>query len=208
MKTLLVGDLHGQYMIAKIALEQGMPVIFMGDYLDSFTVSVGTQIELLQLVLKAVEDGQAQALMGNHEMSYLVDRMRCSGYKPVTESHVMHMDLSPLKSYIKAEGFLLTHAGVSQRLLDHKGVTLDEYLEAGSYNQIGRYRGGRDLVGGLYWCDWNQDFDPIPDQPQVVGHTRGKLIRQNGNSYCIDVLEDTDIQFGLIDNGEFSIYRP
>ena len=208
MQTIVVGDLHGQLNIAKKAMEQDMPVIFIGDYLDSFTVPVGTQVELLRYVLDAVADGQATALMGNHEMSYLHTFMECSGYKASTYAHVMHMDLSPLKPYIFAEGFLLSHAGVSQRLLDHHDITLDDYLEEGLFNQIGRVRGGSAHVGGLYWCDWRDEFQPIDDVPQIVGHTRGDHIREKGGSYCIDVLEDGAVQFGCIDDGEFITYRP
>lgn len=205
MKTIVVGDLHGQIHIAEKALELGLPTIFIGDYLDSFTVSVENQILLLQVVLDAVKEGQAVALYGNHELSYMDDFMRCSGFKAATQAHVMHMDLSPLLYWVKREGFLLSHAGVSQRMLDATDETIEEYLQAGQYADIGYTRGGRSPVGGLLWCDWNQEFQPVEGTPQIVGHTRGNGIRQKGNSYCIDCLEDTKPQVVAIEDGKLEI---
>lgn len=202
MKTLIIGDLHGQVEIAEKALRQGLPVIFMGDYVDSFERSISDQIETLIMVLDAVKSGEAQALYGNHELSYLIEGMRCSGFKPVTEAHMMHMNLTPLQDYIFAEGFLLSHAGVTNKLLKAKNITLQDYLDVAEFTQIGRARGGWDTHGGLYWCDWNQEFSPIPNQPQIVGHTRGKGIRRKINSYCVDCLEDGDPQAITIEDGK------
>lgn len=207
MKTLVVGDLHGQLNIAIAAIDTGLPVIFVGDYLDSFTASIGDQVETLRFVLNAVKAGQAQALYGNHELSYLDPFMKCSGWSYKTESHVMHLDLSPLKYYTYAEGFLISHAGVSQKLLTALDISLEQYLKDEQFHDIGRSRGGRSPYGGLLWCDWNQDFEPVEHQPQIVGHTRGNIIRQNGNSYCIDVLENISPQVAAIEDGEFEIFR-
>ena len=202
MKTLVVGDLHGQIEIAKAAIKKDMPVIFMGDYLDSYVRSVTDQVSTLRYVLDAVEAGQARALIGNHEHSYITKGMRCSGWDGATELHVTHLDLSPLEDYIWAEGFLLSHAGVSNRLLKYMDISLEDYLAEENFYQIGRYRGGRDPVGGLFWCDWNQEFEEVPGIPQIVGHTRGHEIRQKGNSYCVDCLEDYNMYGLIIDNGE------
>lgn len=205
METLVVGDLHGQVEIAEKALSFGTPVIFIGDYLDSFTRSYEDQIRTLQVIIEAVRDGKATALYGNHEWSYLDPKMQCSGYNYHTARMVPHLDTDVLKEYVFAEGFLISHAGVSKKLLDAREQTLEEYLEAGEFKQIGRSRGGRDRVGGLFWADWNKDFEPLEDQPQIVGHTRGNIIRQKGNSYCIDVLEDYCPQGVVINNGSLEI---
>lgn len=205
MKTLVVGDLHGRLEIAQRALDTDYPVVFIGDYLDSFNRSVNDQVETLKLVLDAAGEERCTALMGNHEMSYVHDSHRCSGFKAATHMHVKHMDLSALKDYVFVEGFLISHAGVSQRLLDYFELTLDEYLDSNNFEQVGCTRGGRYPVGGLRWCDWRDEFAPIADQPQIVGHTRGKIIRQKGNSYCIDVLEDDSNNVALIDNGELEV---
>jgi hypothetical protein len=205
MKTLVVGDLHGQHEIVDGVLSSGLPVIFVGDYLDSYTRSRAEQKFTLVKVLDAVESGQASALRGNHEMSYLRQDMRCSGYGS-TLSFLMRVLEKPridtkLVDYLYAEGFLITHAGVSQTLLESRQQSLEEYLGGGDYSQIGRVRGGHDPVGGLWWCDFNFEFEPIEGVPQIFGHTTGHGIRQMGNSYCIDCLESDDRQILSIDDG-------
>ena len=192
MKTIVVGDLHGQFEIAEAVLERNQPVVFIGDYMDSFTRPAADQIKTVQVVTQAVKDGNATALFGNHELSYMYPEMRCSGYEETKRLMFQHLDVSMLQSYVQIEGFLISHAGVSNDLLDNLGLTLGEYLEAGNFNQIGRSRGGRSAVGGLFWCDWNYDFTPVPGTNQIVGHTRGSSIRQfqDTNNWCIDCLED------------------
>lgn len=38
--------------------------------------------------------------------------------------------------------------------------------------QVGRARGGYPTaLGGMTWCDWYQEFEPIPNLRQIVGHT-------------------------------------
>lgn len=210
MKTLVVGDLHGQYEIAEAALNTGYFVVFIGDYVDSYTRPVHDQIHTLRTVLRAVEDGQAIALRGNHELSYFEEGMRASGWKFTTDSHLfpLRQDFYELtKPYVWHEGFLISHAGVSQNLLDSLDCTLEEYLEEGNFNQIGYARGGYNQWGGLFWCDWRYEFAPIPGVSQIVGHTRGEVIREEENNWCIDVLEDHDPQGLLIENGVAELYN-
>lgn len=209
MKTpiLVIGDLHGQIEIAQKALDSIYPVIFLGDFLDSFTRTVEDQINTLQLVLNAVAGGNARALMGNHEMSYMRPESRCSGWNPITQSYVTHLQNRMemlLEDYIWCEGFLLTHAGVSQRLLNALETDLDTYLSTGHFDQVGSLRGGRAPCGGLRWCDW-REFEPVEGVNQIVGHTRGRVIRTKGNNWCIDVLEDREPQGLLIQEGKAKI---
>ena len=198
MGTLVVGDLHGKLGVVKQALATTHDVVFVGDYVDSYTESVELQIQTLDTVLDAIENegDRVQGILGNHEMSYLEPHlgMRCSGFNPITDMQLMtrisRMN-TLLKCYTRVDGFLISHAGVSQRLLSAEGLSsVDEYLDAGDYYQIGVTRGGLSPVGGLFWCDWRFEFDPIADVPQIVGHTRNNNIRRMGNSYCIDVLDN------------------
>ena len=210
MKTLLVGDLHGRVDLVEKAFEMNLPIVFLGDYLDSFTASVADQILTLTKVLDACEEREGvSALYGNHEWSYLDDRMVCSGWNAATQAHINVLNsrmYKILQSYVWAEGFLVSHAGVSQKLLDIEGITLEEYLEKGEFNQIGRSRGGVSPCGGLYWCDFQREMVSLDDgTKQVVGHTRGKGIRQEGGVTCIDCLEAGDPQFVIIDDGKIDI---
>lgn len=210
MKWLVVGDLHGQHEIAQAALDTDYPVVFIGDYLDSFKRSVDDQIITLRLVLNAVRRDKAVALRGNHELSYWLPNAQCSGYKAATQLHFNDLvkDFEMLtRDYVWVEGFLISHAGVSQHILDLYDLSLEEYLHRGRFGDVGYSRGGLSPVGGLYWCDWRYDFEPVPDVKQIVGHTRGALIRENDGNYCIDVLEDAEKPQGLlIEDGKAEIY--
>lgn len=199
--VLVIGDLHGKYEVAKLALDSNYWVVFLGDYVDAYNTSVEEQIETLRLVLNAVDQGRAVGLKGNHEMSYLKDGMQCSGFRAETLAHIRHMNTDLLLDFYWCEDFLLTHAGVSQHLLEYRGETIQEYLDSGEFFDIGASRGGRSAYGGLFWSDWRFDFKPVPGVNQIFGHTRGQDIRCEDNNWCIDCLDYTEPKGLLIEDG-------
>jgi hypothetical protein len=138
--------------------------------------------------------------------------MRASGFNHDTYVHIMSRvaDMRRLlktHTYVGDKDFLVTHAGVSQQLLAHYALTLDEYFTIGDFSQIGRSRNGSSVCGGLYWCDWRFEFEPITDQPQIVGHTRNNHIRRMGNSYCVDVLENDNPRCLLVQDCEVLVWN-
>ena len=184
--TIVCGDLHGDYKIAETIIENcsdGYDIVFVGDYLDSFHYSIEDQVKCLEVVLSASEQlNNVKALMGNHEMSYLESGCRCSGWNFATDSHVIHMQhrmRKELLDYIWLGGkdeYLISHAGVSKTVLDALGTDLDTYLlegrGVGLFDQAGRARGGYAQCGGLRWCDWWQEFEPVDKVRQIVGHSQ------------------------------------
>lgn len=217
--TIIVGDLHGKVDIAEAALATPYNVVFIGDYLDSFEFKTDDHLRLLLIVLNAVESSpeRVRALRGNHEMSYLIDGpgARCSGWRWDMQIHVNH-HRERMEKYLgywtMVDDYLISHAGVSQKLLTALGWTLDEYLTAGKFMDIGRSRGGSAPSGGLQWCDWYDDFESIPGQPQVVGHTAirhsgdAKGVLSNGQDYNVDCLDRVP-EVLLIKDGEASILK-
>ena len=205
-KTIVVGDLHGRIEIALKAsqlLHEGYNLCFMGDYLDSFDRSVDDQVNTLLHVLHLVDKypDRVVALKANHEMSYLSGKT-CSGWKSETQCLVdaigrYRIDTT-LVSYTFIEGFLISHAGVSLKALKAIPISLGEYLsvgeEGGLFDKVGGARGGYGC-GGLYWCDWFEEFEPLKEQPQIVGHSGyrpegvPKGVLQKGNSYNVDCFE-------------------
>lgn len=205
MKTIVVGDIHGHVDSVEKALAFDGNVVFVGDYLDSFSQSVENQVRCLTMVLDAIEDnpGRVVGLLGNHEMSYLDTTMRCSGYKMDTHQHIKHLHnrmLRFLREYWWVDDYLISHAGIDQELLDQLNITWQEYLLVGKFKQIGSYRGGYDHAGGLYWNDFNAEMIPPAGLKQVVGHTnsnrqhmtdgvRLKCNKDNtGRTWCVDNL--------------------
>lgn len=205
MKTLIVGDIHGKVEVVQEVLQQEHPVIFVGDILDSYEYSVKDSIQCLDLIFEAIDSGKAQCLYGNHELSYMYLSMRCSGYKPATQIHMdggyrkeMEKRFKHFLYYPGEKPVLITHAGLTNQLWDDYFLnfnTLEErltewctYTHSPAY-AIGHVRGGHDPVGGIFWCDWNSEFVPVPGLTQIVGHTRGKGLRKIENSFCIDFLD-------------------
>jgi Calcineurin-like phosphoesterase. len=215
-KIAVVGDLHGRFEVVEELLEWDHDIVFIGDYLDSFDRAAVEQLRTLDLVLEAVKSGKAKALLGNHEMAYMDRKMACSGNTIEVQLGLLERDMSILLTHLWiGEDILLSHAGVSQALLDDRKQTLTEYLDFGEFNQIGRSRRGPDFVGGLYWCDWWKEFKPIDNIRQVVGHSAyrpthadsGIVIMSDSygsENYNIDCLDRVN-QVLVIDDGVISI---
>lgn len=189
--TLVIPDLHGKVEVMEWALEQkDYNVIFLGDYLDSFDRTRKEQLHILDTVLKEAEEdsGRITALMGNHEMSYLSIEMRCSGFskkmwgKLRSRSGKMQEILQP---FTKSGGFLISHAGVSQKLLEATEQSVHEYLGKGKFGDIGRARGGWAPCGGLFWCDWWAEFEPVDNVPQIVGHSAARPVLYTDDKYIV-----------------------
>jgi len=213
MKTVVVGDLHGKYNIVEEILTWDYNVVFVGDYLDSFTHKAVEQLHTLDLILDSVikSNGRVKALLGNHEIAYLNPRMACSGNSTAVQIGILHRDMSPLLTHLWLhDDILITHAGVSQHLLTSSKLSLTEYLDAGDFNQIGYSRGGRNTIGGLYWCDWWEEFVPVAGTRQIVGHTAfrpvnaDKGIVTNDDNYNIDCLDKIPQVLVIDEEGEIS----
>lgn len=210
MAILAIGDLHGQWWLAEKALRSGYPVIFIGDYVDSFTLGAVDCVRTFLTVLEAVESEKAVALWGNHDLQYFDPRHRCGGYNAATQAHLNvighYRAYNALKFWHEAEGFVFTHGGISQRALDALGVDWQEFVsDNNNFHRVGRARGGFGFPG-LVWCDWNREFVPVPEIKQIVGHTRGRGIRENAGNYCIDTLEDGQSTGLLVENGKVKTF--
>ena len=206
-KYVFVGDVHGKSEAVKLALDKSGHKIFVGDFCDSFDRTIAEHEGCLTLVLDAIDKGEASAIYGNHELSYLMPTVhRCSGYSTSMESmlvpHVKRIKDS-FKPFIElGEDWLVTHAGLHPDV----AVALPETWEGEFTNPkspmhwIGRSRGGPHLVGGMFWCDFNDEFKPIEGLNQIFGHSRYMThdIRtrkgKNSINYCIDCL-DSQIKF-------------
>ena len=180
MKYLIIGDLHGKSSIVNDVLSDKFDdytKIFVGDYVDSFDASIESQIDIVIKLLDAVEDrDDVIALLGNHELSYILDGMMCSGFNTVTKAHLIHLqermfELFKTHYYI-SEDILVTHAGANGELFESK-EELKECLIANDpcLYDIGWSRGGRAKFGGVFWCDYWAEFEPIEGLTQIVGHS-------------------------------------
>jgi len=204
MKYVFVGDVHGKVRAVEAALAREGKKIFVGDFIDSFDHPVEDHKICYDLVLEAIDKGEAEALFGNHELSYLMpNKHRCSGFD-ATRATLMYAYKERLfqkfKPYLLLrENFLVSHAGLTKTIWDVKNLdisTLSDTLakwwanEQSAMHWVGRARGGPDRCGGLFWCDFNHEFRPVDELEQVFGHTRGMGIRTfDRRNWCIDTLD-------------------
>lgn len=208
MKYIFVGDIHGKVEQVERALAMDGKVIFVGDFMDSRDRTADEHDQCVYLVLEAIKAGKAESIYGNHELSYLCmfgegqSVHRCSGWD-YDRSLVMKRHEKEIRELFKPfliinKNLLVTHAGLTKRLWTENNMTIDNMAQTltewwpvrrSPMHWIGYHRGGRNPVGGTFWCDFNQEFDEVPDLVQVFGHTAGQGIRQQGNSFCIDTLD-------------------
>ena len=207
MKYVFVGDIHGKCNLVEEALSKEGMKIFVGDFQDSFDRSTADHAKCNELVLAAIDKGEARAIFGNHELSYMMNHHRCSGYDYKRQQMFQTYEKEirqKFEPYIMLdENFLVSHAGLTKQIFDDEKLTIEllpdvlhdwwENKES-PMHYIGRARGGFAKVGGMFWCDYRYEFEPIPDLIQVFGHTRGTCIRQHGTNYCIDCL-DYEVSF-------------
>lgn len=218
MKYTFVGDIHGKVDAVKAALDREGPVVFVGDFMDSFDRSLEDHKECLDLVLDAIERGKARSVFGNHELSYLMPKHKCSGWDKYRASlmrlyHDRIMDAFEPYILLRPD-FLVTHGGLSAPLWEAAGLTLDtlpKYLDDGwkdlksPVHGIGYCRGGFTKFGGIFWTTFREDFEPINGLTQVFGHTRqpkGIQIEKSEDgtpNYAIDCLDFHRNQFLELD---------
>lgn len=99
-------------------------IIFIGDYVDSFTVSnveMKKNLEDIILFKKAYPD-KIVLILGNHDIQYIVSGHQCSGYRPVMRPDLYQIfnenyDLFEMAHIVETtpgNPTLFTHAGVTK----------------------------------------------------------------------------------------------
>jgi hypothetical protein len=218
MKHIVIGDLHGRNIWQTIDFSQYDKVIFLGDYVDSLTLSDEAILKNFQQVveLKKRKPEKVELLLGNHDVQYLhYPQGRCSGFRKSMQkdlTHLFNKDKDLFSVAYQYKNYLFTHAGVSTiwfRDLMRLPIaaSLKETTEdlADLFNKlaatpagnmlysVGYHRGGQGH-GGILWADRQETIrDMIDGYHQVVGHTSMEEVTRNaypGTSITyIDVLQ-------------------
>lgn len=227
MKTLFVGDIHGKIEIMEF-VEKTFPdhlKVFVGDLVDAFDRTRKQQLDCVEKALAMIQRGDTKVLLGNHELSYLIPHMRCSGYAGTMDGMMLPFKKDIWKHFdyylwYPENKLLVTHAGLGLYIWNEKHLTLDtlgiilaqwklDGFYTGVNGWIGKARGGVDRIGGIFWCDYFKEFAPIPGLTQVFGHTNipkqlppGIVI--DGTNYNIDCLV-RKVEFLEYDDGKFQV---
>lgn len=200
MKIIFVGDLHGKDCWKSIDITQYDKVVFIGDYVDDFTITQPEICENLKAIIKLQKENPEKVvlLIGNHDAQYITDKApKCSGYNEFWEPIYQEIFDSGNFNYFynidKEDGmsYLFSHAGVSNKYAHEQAKG-----KANMFS-VGKARGGSDKVSGILWADKSEtESDYSNGLHQVVGHTKVEGIFRVGDDLssivyidCLDTVE-------------------
>lgn len=198
-KTLVVGDIHLKAfdILAKVdgvlSEDENIDrVVFLGDICDEWRADDSQMVREIEEFADWVEDRRADGLrvdvlFGNHDFQYLLDERGPGTHMGLVQ--FVGATLFQLDPQVACEvdGFLLTHAGLTQWFADeHLSEPFDAVDAAEQLNNIlaegsrlalkvissrGVERGGDEAPGPLWADKCELEEDPIDAIPQIVGHT-------------------------------------
>jgi 3',5'-cyclic AMP phosphodiesterase CpdA len=218
MKHIIIGDLHGKDCWIDINIEAYDKIIFLGDYVDHWTLpDAEIYKNLINIIdLKKSNPEKVELLLGNHDVQYLYfPHYLCSGYRSsmqrlLTEQFNLHKDIFKI-AYQKGNT-LFSHAGLTngwykeflampliQQIADESDSVADLLNKADKTSQrwllhkAGKSRGGEG-TGGVTWADKRETaMDMLKGYHQLVGHTPVTDIEtirhENSSVTYIDVLD-------------------
>jgi len=226
MKTIIISDLHNRvdWVEPTLSLLKYNNVVFLGDYFDDFNDTNKDAENAAKWLKQSLQTPNRIHLMGTHDMWYMFSKnklLKCSGNsdgKRKTINKILTKeDLEKLKPFCIIQNFYLTHAGIHHSFIKNNKVFNTVYIETkeafndikgGNFNPwfgAGKARGGYQPFGGITWLDWNEEFEPIPNINQIVGHTTfdnpQEKHTENSKNYCLDTKNK---HIGILENGKFS----
>jgi len=218
MKVLVIGDIHGEN-VWKYYLNNNEHdhVVFIGDYFDSFNISIQTQIENFNEIVeyKKSNINKTTLLVGNHDFHYMIDDEMYSGFNASTKFAVQSILLDMVKdgtlTMVHSIGkYLFSHAGVSQKWCENQGDYIDMNNLVNSINDILIFsprkfsfmdNTPKNSLETLSFTGDNKTQSPIWIRPksllnsmvsggwhQIVGHTHGKNIMFYDNLTIVDAI--------------------
>lgn len=208
MKVIVIGDIHGRDIWKEIVNQDYDLVVFIGDYLDSYDISIEKQIENFREILdfKTANTDKVILLLGNHDYHYLpYTQEQYTGYKIKTKSLASHLLQSHINSNdivmsVTISNYLFSHAGVSEVWLK----SLDQYEDGCDISTLINdyliYKPSVfDFTMGTNFDEYGDDVtqtpiwirpqsllkSAVPGFKQVVGHTFAENIRYYGDNLII-----------------------
>jgi len=196
MKILVISDLHGKKCWDNINPDKYDKIVFLGDYVDSFTISDADILNNLKAIIKFKKSytDKVVLLLGNHDVQYLYyPHFLCSGFRMSMLRELSDLFNENINAFLVAwqyQNYLFTHAGLTNtwykefissplynRIADEQLPIADLLNKAnqtamrGILHRAGSSRGGLGC-GGITWADKSELMsDMIIGYHQVVGHT-------------------------------------
>lgn len=217
MKYLFIGDIHNNYKLMKKIADYGQSneyhMVFVGDYVDDWDNKAEDGIKCLDLAIELSKDHTF--ILGNHDIAYLFPEHHWvyGAQKEYIKEFSSRLNKIDHQLSFCVDNILCTHAGLDASFYPqnfiYKGNTdlnqLTNWIELQTINitspllKSGAGRSGRGRKGGITWCDFYDEFEPIADIIQVFGHTKTRKERKiTMNTNDIGTIKSIDI----IEEGE------
>ncbi|MBK7806781.1 MAG: metallophosphoesterase [Saprospiraceae bacterium] len=227
MLVRAIGDTHGRDDWKKVPFKDCDKFIFIGDYFDSFDISVEFQLAnfLDILMLKRRYPNKVTLLIGNHDHHYTPRTTQTySGFNHNPAIRI-HMEDALRKGLLtmaeEIDGVIYTHAGLSNKWMTNSDVSSIEEINELYHTKPTRFDfqyGDRDsnvypspygdniFQGPLWIRPYSLGLDANP-ATQIVGHTAHEEITNKDNIWFIDVLETkkqyVDVQDSVVTVRDF-----
>jgi hypothetical protein len=200
-------------------------IYFLGDFTDSFDGLTEQTQKIADIMRDLLHCNDFTALWGNHDLQYAhsdIIGLRCSGFDPQKVkifNDALCCSWQYIKTHVWVDGWLLSHAGIHTHFehpltgmtknrieqLSNVAISKLTYKEVDPWFDAGYDRGGRNIFGGILWQDW-KTLSPIDSISQLVGHSRGKVVRYKDNKLSKNICLDTDLNdIILMENGETEV---
>ncbi|HEY2582106.1 MAG TPA: metallophosphoesterase [Mucilaginibacter sp.] len=196
MKHIVLGDLYGRNCWREIDIKRYDKMVFLGDYVDSFTLSNDIIYENIDDIinLKKESPDEVVLLIGNHDAQYMYfPNYQCSGFRAAMRSELTSLfnDNKDLFQIAYQRGnCLFTHAGITNswyreffRIPILEEIKETEDTLADILNKVDQtrfrymlytagYFGGGEGNGSVTWADKKETaIDMLAGYHQIVGHT-------------------------------------
>jgi len=192
MKIITIGDLHGRSCWKKAVNKEYDKVVFIGDYVDEWSISNEVMKQNLLEVIEYKKQNPEKVilLLGNHDIHYIhFPEHRCTGFRPEMQidfAQIFGENHSLFDVAFQIDNHLWTHAGIHEDFYRFKiepNIEKEDKNLADTLNrmyamnrpelfEVGHLRGGTSAVGGIFWADKQLTSDkPLREYYQIVGHT-------------------------------------
>lgn len=206
MRIIVIGDIHGRNIWKDIvnkewAASPDSLFIFLGDYFDSFNISLEEQIANFQDILEFSKKNNCILLMGNHDYHYLVPAESFSGFQANGYASINWLLTSAnLRMVASYKNFLFSHAGITNTWLFDRNLEDVNDFNLKEFRFKGKNVYGDDVTQGPLWVrpaslnlDGLNTMDSLSTNTirpvQVVGHTQQDAIDLDGRNIFCDTLE-------------------
>ena len=191
MKIIVIGDTHGHDSWKDIVNNEEYDlVVFLGDYLDSFSVRPETIANNLEDIIEFKRNNKDKVILlwGNHDHSYAFNE-QCSGFNELGELLYCPILNSALKENLFDiifiyDDIIMSHAGISEywlknvaKLDDVKNINWNNINpKCLNWNSLTGYDGYGDTISQspIWIRPYSLNRNKIKNYRQIVGHTAYK----------------------------------